>query len=113
MELVLARSQEPLEVRLASSKWKSLGSILLAGTTLFVLYKAVSAQRGGGGLMDMMRGTHSMAADVSERFDDVIGLTEAKQEVMVLVDYLRDPGKYVEFGVKMPKVRCFVSLLSS
>lgn len=36
-------------------------------------------------------------------FVDVAGIDEAKQELMEVVDFLRDPRKYVELGAKIPK----------
>ena len=37
------------------------------------------------------------------RFDDVAGEDEAKENLMEIVEYLRDPAKYKEVGAKMPK----------
>jgi len=36
-------------------------------------------------------------------FDDVAGVSEVKIELSELVDFLKNPKKYKEFGVKMPK----------
>ena len=41
------------------------------------------------------------ASDV--KFDDVAGCDECKQEMVELVDYLRQPEKYSKFGAKLPK----------
>ncbi len=37
------------------------------------------------------------------RFDDVAGADEEKAEMKELVDYLKDPHKFTEFGAKLPK----------
>jgi len=40
---------------------------------------------------------------VTVTFKDVAGLDEAKVEVMEIVDFLKNPGKYTELGGKIPK----------
>lgn len=41
--------------------------------------------------------------DIETRFTDVAGAQEAKEELMEIVDYLKDPGMYQEVGGRMPK----------
>ncbi len=42
-------------------------------------------------------------SQVSITFNDVAGLEEAKQEVMEIVDFLKNPKKYTNLGGKIPK----------
>jgi cell division protease FtsH len=44
-----------------------------------------------------------MARNTGISFDDVAGIDEAKGELMEIVDFLRDPGKYRRLGGKIPK----------
>jgi cell division protease FtsH len=36
-------------------------------------------------------------------FDDVAGIKEVKEELVEIVDFLKNPEKYKKFGIKMPK----------
>ncbi len=37
------------------------------------------------------------------KFDDVAGIDDVKVELMEVVDYLKNPQKYLDFGIKLPK----------
>ncbi|MFA6506354.1 MAG: ATP-dependent zinc metalloprotease FtsH [Treponemataceae bacterium] len=41
--------------------------------------------------------------DISTRFGDVAGVDEAKEELVEVVDFLKNPKKYTEIGGKIPK----------
>ena len=41
--------------------------------------------------------------DTKTTFKDVAGLEEAKEEVMEIVDFLKNPGRYTRLGGKIPK----------
>jgi len=41
--------------------------------------------------------------DIGTRFGDVAGVDEAKEELMEVVDFLKNPRKYTEIGGKIPK----------
>jgi ATP-dependent Zn protease len=36
-------------------------------------------------------------------FDDAAGVDEAKQELMEVIEFLKEPAKYTELGGKMPR----------
>ena len=40
-------------------------------------------------------------------FDDVAGCEEAKIELQEIVQFLKQPKKYLNIGAKIPEERCF------
>ena len=60
---------------------------------------------GPGGVFNVGRATGKLAdkTQVNVTFKDVAGLYGAKEEVMEIVDFLRNPGKYTALGGKIPK----------
>ena len=39
----------------------------------------------------------------TKKFTDVAGVTAAKQEFMMIVDFLENPGKYTQLGARLPR----------
>ncbi len=77
--------------------------LLLIGVWIFFMRQM---QGGGGrGAMSFGRSRARMLGEdqVKLTFADVAGCEEAKEEVVELVDFLRDPGKYQSLGGKIPK----------
>ena len=60
---------------------------------------------GGGGVFNVGKSTARLYEKGNTRvtFNDVAGLSEAKQEVEEIVQFLRNPSKYTELGGKIPK----------
>ena len=59
----------------------------------------------GGGIFNVGRSTGKLADkdSVNVTFKDVAGLYGAKEEVMEIVDFLKNPQKYTALGGKIPK----------
>jgi len=74
--------------------------------------KSSSSKGGGmgmGGMSDLMNISKSGATvygvekKIRTRFKHVAGLSNAKQEVVEFVDFLKNPEKYKKLGAKVPK----------
>ena len=59
----------------------------------------------GGGIFNVGKSTGKLADKdkVNVTFKDVAGLYGAKEEVMEIVDFLKNPAKYTSLGAKIPK----------
>lgn len=59
----------------------------------------------GGGIFSVGKATDKMADKKNQKvtFKDVAGLYGAKEEVMEVVDFLKNPKKYTALGAKIPK----------
>jgi len=82
--------------------------VLIVGVW-FLLMRSMSRGAGGGaggGIMNVGKAKAQVFDKNDSRrvtFKDVAGLEEAKVEIMEIVDFLRNAGKYKELGAKIPK----------
>ena len=82
---------------------------LIVGVVIFLIIIVMQQMQGGGGGNKVMNFGKSRAK-LSEpddkkkiTFDKVAGLEEEKEELAELVDFLKDPKKFVDIGARIPK----------
>lgn len=80
--------------------------LLFAGLWIFLMRRMSGGGGGGGQIFSIGKSKATLfdkESQVSITFNDVAGLEEAKQEVMEIVDFLKNPKKYTNLGGKIPK----------
>ncbi|MEU4234619.1 ATP-dependent zinc metalloprotease FtsH [Nonomuraea sp. NPDC026600] len=79
--------------------------LLLAGLWIWVMRRGASMMGGGGlgGLGKSKAAKPVEAGQVRATFEDVAGIDEVENELVEIVDYLKDPDKYRRLGAKLPK----------
>ncbi len=82
---------------------------LLGAVAIIIIVMMTAGMQGaGGGGGSMMNFGRSRAQMTSEddnqmNFGDVAGLKEEKEDLEEVVDFLRNPSKYVDLGARIPK----------
>ena len=102
---VTVRAEEPPQTPWFLQTLLSWLPILLFAFLWFFYFQKGSGQGGGGGRAMAFGKSKARLINPEEskiKLDDVAGIDEAKEEVEELVDFLKNPGKFVEAGAKIP-----------
>jgi cell division protease FtsH len=101
-------SAEPIQ---GGSSWVNLlfgfgPTFLIFGLYIWLFRRATRQGGFGGGLMGIGRSTarrFDTTKDTRVTFEDVAGIDEAENELVEIVDFLKDPQKYTRLGGTAPK----------
>ena len=77
---------------------------IIMGVIFFFLFRGIMKSQGGaGGAFDFAKSTAKLSKGKSVTFKDVAGCDEEKEEMVEIVDFLKNPRKYNEIGARVPK----------
>jgi cell division protease FtsH len=80
--------------------------ILIIGLSVYLMRRMSGGVGGGGGVFNVGRSKaqlYDKGGDLKVTFKDVAGLSEAKEEIEEIVEFLKNPSRYTEIGGKIPK----------
>ena len=88
---------------------RTFSRFLLYASAIFIVYyivKSTTGMRDGGGgssLLSNLSTQYEPITNTNKTFDDVKGIDECKEEVMEIVEFLRNREEYARLGAKLPR----------
>ena len=70
---------------------------------LFFIFRSLMRSGGAGGAIDFAKSTAKLSKKQTVTFKDVAGCDEEKEELVEIIDFLKNPKKYNEIGARIPK----------
>ena len=76
--------------------------LLFVGIWYFIM-KRFQQQQGGFMTLGKNKAKIYMDSDVQVKFDDAAGVEEAKQELVEIIDFLKEPERFTQIGGQIPR----------
>jgi cell division protease FtsH len=110
-QLIKSYGIDPTVNEVARESWltTTLLPCMITFIIVFLLFTLMSNQAAGGGggnkVMNFGKSRAKMSTDDNKKvtFKEVAGLDEEKEELKEIVDFLKNPKKYIQVGARIPK----------
>ena len=102
---VVVNAHPPGERSLLETLLFSFGPTILLVAIFIWIFRRAAAGAGGGmlGQFGRSRARRVEPSTQTVTFEDVAGIDEAEQELVEVVDFLRNPDKYRDLGARIPR----------
>jgi len=77
--------------------------ILVAGIIILLVYMMRGSNNANKQAFDFGKSRARLSKNQKTTFDDVAGADEEKEELQEIIDFLKNPKKYMELGARIPK----------
>jgi cell division protease FtsH len=103
---VVVSAKPPGERSLLETLLFSFGPTILLVALFIWIFRRAAAGGAGGGMLGQFGRSRARRVEPSTQtvtFEDVAGIEEAEQELVEVVDFLRNPDKYRKLGARIPR----------
>ncbi len=103
---VQVNASQPGERSLLETLLFSFGPTILLVALFIWFFRRAAGGAGGGGVLGQFGRSRARRVEPSTQtvtFEDVAGIDEAEDELVEVVDFLRNPDKYRQLGARIPR----------
>lgn len=102
---VMAEFNAPTRLPIWVSAIPNILMIIMLAVVWFIFMQQSQGGGGGKGVMNFGKSKAKLVVNDKKKvtFDDVAGADEEKGELAEIVDFLKQPKKYIELGARIPK----------
>lgn len=102
IEQQMAQGKLKQEATESKISWSAVINIVML-VLIFLMFFGLMRKSGVGGGNTFTRSHAKMNAEKTVKFSDVAGADEEKAELQELVEFLKNPNKFIKLGARIPK----------
>ncbi|MCR4787073.1 MAG: ATP-dependent zinc metalloprotease FtsH [Lachnospiraceae bacterium] len=107
-QYLLDKNIDPVVEKVSEESYFMTTLLPIIICAVIVIFLMMILNGGGGGaanakMMNFGKSRARLSGDTKKTFQDVAGLTEEREQLEEIVDFLKDPEKYTKLGARIPK----------